>query len=87
MHSRFAVIVIFKEGAPIIERRGRQQGAMVGSDWTWWVCGWYVYREHLWDISRSRQRVSGRSPSGKIESQGIHPAILTVNTMKNGEYT
>ena len=59
---------------------------MARSNWTWQVCGRHVYQEYLWDIPCSCQRVSGRLSTGKIESRGVHPAVLTIDAMEDGDY-
>ena len=60
---------------------------MTGSDRTWLVRGWHVYRKGLWDVSPSCQRMSGGSSVTKVEPWGVCCVVPTVDPLKDGNYT
>ena len=87
MHSSLTIGVILKESTPIIECGGGRQRTVTRSNRMWRIYGWHVYGECLRNIPCMCQRMSGGLSSCEVEPWGIHCVVLSVDAVKDGEYT
>ena len=57
---------------------------MTGSNWPWLVVRWHIDWECLQYVASPCQGMGRRSSPSEIEPRWIHPALLTIDPVKNG---